>query len=303
MSFNSINTNTSAAVALQSLSRTNDLLETTQKRISTGFRVADARDDGGAFAVAQRVRGDIAGLTSANEQLSGVKGLVDTTLSGLKQISDTITRAKGVLVKLADSSVVGERRAAYVAEYTQTRAQIATFVNDTRYNGVSLLGTSAIQVGVTATAGTSVSVVRNERGGSIAIAGTALIAAALPNGGNHQFDLVNVTVGTSTVTVSEYLTGLTAAGAPSANRSLGQVEGAVNTAMATYGARSAAVTSQIGFNSDRISSLESGVGSMVDADLTKESARLQSLQIRQQLGATALSTANAAPQFLLSLFR
>jgi flagellin len=73
--------------------------------------------------------------------------------------------------------------------------------------------------------------------------------------------------------------------------------------MATYGARSAAVTSQIGFNSDRISSLESGVGSMVDADLTKESARLQSLQIRQQLGATALSTANAAPQFLLSLFR
>ena len=78
MSFNSINTNTSAAVALQSLSRTNDLLETTQKRISTGFRVADARDDGGAFAVAQRVRGDIAGLTSANEQLSGVKGLVET---------------------------------------------------------------------------------------------------------------------------------------------------------------------------------------------------------------------------------
>ena len=70
MAFSSINTNNSAAIALQSLNSTNNMLETTQKRVSTGFRVADARDDGGAFAVAQRVRGEISGLTSANEQLA-----------------------------------------------------------------------------------------------------------------------------------------------------------------------------------------------------------------------------------------
>jgi flagellin len=59
---------------------------------------------------------------------------------------------------------------------------------------------------------------------------------------------------------------------------------------------------QIGFNGDKIDALEAGLGALIDADLAKESARLQSLQIRQQLGATALSAANTAPQFLLSLF-
>ena len=73
MAFNSINTNAGAVVALQSLNRTNAQLDVAQKRVSTGYRVADARDDGGAFAVAQKVRGDIAGVTSANEQLGAAK--------------------------------------------------------------------------------------------------------------------------------------------------------------------------------------------------------------------------------------
>jgi flagellin len=52
MALNSVNTNIGAQVALQSLNQTNDALGATQKRISTGFRVADAKDDGAAFAVA-----------------------------------------------------------------------------------------------------------------------------------------------------------------------------------------------------------------------------------------------------------
>jgi hypothetical protein len=74
MSLNSVNTNLGAMVALQSLNRTNEALNTTQKRVSTGYRVSDAKDDGAAFAVAQSVRADVAGLTAANEQLGGVKG-------------------------------------------------------------------------------------------------------------------------------------------------------------------------------------------------------------------------------------
>ena len=75
--------NAGAMVALQSLNRTNEGLNVTQKRISTGFRVNDAKDDGAAFAVAQSVRADVAGLTAANEQLGGTKGILDTALSGL----------------------------------------------------------------------------------------------------------------------------------------------------------------------------------------------------------------------------
>src|SRR5215212_8976773 len=143
MPLNSVNTNIGAMVALQSLNRTNDDMAVTQKRISTGMRVADAKDDGAAFAVAQKVRGDIAGVNSANEQLGGAKGLLDTTLGGLNKISNTLASVKGVIDKLADENVKGEDRTNYEAQYTKLRQQISQYVNDSSYNGASLLGKSA----------------------------------------------------------------------------------------------------------------------------------------------------------------
>ena len=87
MSMNSINTNMSAMVALQSLNRTSDELAAVQKRVSTGLRVSDAKDDGAAFAVAERIRGDMAATTSANQQLGGMKGLLAVTSAALQNLN------------------------------------------------------------------------------------------------------------------------------------------------------------------------------------------------------------------------
>jgi flagellin len=281
MAFNSINTNAGAVVALQSLNRTNAQLDVAQKRVSTGYRVADARDDGGAFAVAQKVRGDIAGVTSANEQLGAARGLLDVTLSGLNRVSDTMATVRGVLVKLADNNVDGALRDAYVAQYDLLRTQVASFINDSTYNGVTLVGKSSIGGG-TAAAGTDIAVIRNEVGDALTITGQAI----------DIFDLDAAADVTDVADATTYLqTGLAV------------IEEAVNNALNTYGNASKSVVNQIGFNGDKIDALEAGLGALIDADLAKESARLQSLQIRQQLGATALSAANTAPQFLLSLFR
>jgi flagellin len=73
--------------------------------------------------------------------------------------------------------------------------------------------------------------------------------------------------------------------------------------MNQYGSDNKTVLGQVSFNKEKMDSLESGLGALVDADLAKESAKLQSLQIRQQLGTQSLSIANQAPQSLLSLFR
>ena len=123
MAMNSVITNAGALVALQSLNRTNDQLAVTQKRVSTGLRVADAKDDGAAFAVAQKVRGDVAGVTSANEQLGGAKGLLDTTLAGLGKVSDTLKDIKSVMLKLADDKVVGTDRTNYASQYDALRSE------------------------------------------------------------------------------------------------------------------------------------------------------------------------------------
>ena len=232
MSLNSVNTNIGAQVALQSLNRTNEALNVTQKRISTGLRVNDAKDDGAAFAVAQAVRADVAGLTAANEQLGGVKGILDTALSGLTKVSETMVKVRETLVRLADDTLNTEQRAQYTAQYTALRTQIQNFITDATYNGRTLLATAA--------PGGNIVTTRNESGTTYTItavdgAGTLLVAAAPAT--------------------------------------------------------------------DKADALEAGLGALIDADLAKESARLQSLQIRQQLGTQALSIANQAPQTLLSLFR
>jgi flagellin len=78
---------------------------------------------------------------------------------------------------------------------------------------------------------------------------------------------------------------------------------AVGGALNTLGSESNYVSNQIKYNTDKVDSLNVGLGALVDADLAKESASLQALQIRQQLGTQALSLANQAPQSLLSLFK
>src|SRR5258707_6194561 len=107
MPINSVNTNSSAQIALQSLNATNSMLQTVQKQVSTGFRVADAVDDGAAYAIAQGIRSTVGALTSANQQLGGSQGLLATTMSGLNKISNSMISMRSVLVKLSDSSING----------------------------------------------------------------------------------------------------------------------------------------------------------------------------------------------------
>lgn len=276
MALNSVNTNNGALVALQALNRTNTMLDATQKRISTGYRVNDAKDDGAAFAVAQAVRADMAGLQSANEQLGGVKGILDTTLSGLNQISSTMSKIRETLVKLADDTLNTEQRAQYTTQYTALRTQVQNFITDATYNGRSLLST-------TAPIGGNITTVRNESGTTYTLtavdAATTLVVAAAP------------------ATAAAAQTALGTGG------NFETVETAVNNALNTFGSDSRYLDAQIAYNKEKADALESGLGALVDADLAKESAKLQSLQIRQQLGTQSLGIANQAPQTLLSLFR
>ena len=283
MSLNSVNTNLNAAIALQSLNQTASQLATTQKTISTGYRVADAKDDGAAYAVAQRVRSDVGALGSANQQLGNVKGLISTTITGLNSASNTLNDARAILVKLADSNTQGDQRNQYVAQYQSKIANVKTFLQDAGYNNKSLIGDIA---GSNGTFG-AVAVIRNEVGATYGIA---------TFGGSAFFASVNFTS--------------TQLGAAATVQALITQTGTFLNALAnlgtqlnTYGSASNYVDNQISYNNDKIDSLNGGLGSLIDADLAKESAKLQALQIRQQLGTQALSIANQAPQSLLSLFK
>jgi flagellin len=283
MSLNSVNTNTGAMIALESLDRTNSALAATQKQVSTGYRVADATDDGAAYAVAQSVRSTVGALTSANQQLGNVQGLLSTTESSLNDVSNTMSSMRDVLVKLSDANVSGTQRTAYEAQYNSLAANVKTFVQDAGYNGKTLIGN------ITGSSGTfaRVATVRNETGASYGLA---------TFGGSAMFGSISFTstVMGGSASVAALLT--------TTGTFMNQMN-SVGSALNTVGSETNYVSNQISYNSDKMDALNTGLGSLVDADLAKESASLQALQIRQQLGTQALSLANQAPQTLLSLFK
>lgn len=280
---NSVNTNIGATIALESLNVTTSQLHATQKQIATGFRVNDATDDGAAYAVAQRVRSDVGALTTANQQLGAATGLVTTTLTGLNQISNAVNDARKVLVTLADGNTQGTTRTQYQAQYNSDVANIKSFLQDASYNGKTLIGNISGASGTFA----RVAVVRNETGASYGIAtfsGSAFL-------------------GSITFTATQLGGAATVAGLISATGTFINQLNTIGNQLAAYGSANTYITNQVSYNSDKVDALNTGLGSLVDANLAQELALLQSLQIKQQLGTQALSIANQAPQSLLSLFK
>ena len=277
MSMNSINTNMQSLIAIQSLNATNAQISVTQKRVSTGYRVADARDDGGAFAVARAVRSDVAGVVAVAEQLGGVKGILQTTFAALSVVSDTMKQIRAVLTRLADGAITSGQRETYEAQYELLADQIAKFIDDANYNGRTLLSTD------TAVNGGDISSIRNESGGTFTIEAVDGETLKMP-----------ATAPADTATATSWIVS---------GGDFDDTDKNISSALNQFGANMAFVDNQIKYNGQKVDALEGGLGALVDADLARESSLLEALKVRQQLGIQTLGMANQGPQIILGLFR
>jgi flagellin len=277
MTMNSVNTNAQALIALQNLNNTNSQMAATQKRVSTGFRVADARDDGGAYAVAQSVRSDVAGVTAANEQIGGVKGVLETTFAALSMVSDTMKQIRTTLTRLADGAITQSQRETYDLQYKQLSQQVAEFINDAKYNGRTLLSTS------TTDGGGNIVSIRNEVGGTFTIQAV--------DGATLKLPIVGPT------SAADAATWINTGG------EFNDIAAVISETLNQFGSSMKFVENQMLYNSKKMDALDGGLGALVDADLAKESSMLEALKVRQQLGVQTLGLANQGPQALLGLFR
>jgi flagellin len=287
---NSVNTNVQSLFALQSLNNTNAQISVTQKRVSTGYRVADAKDDGGAFAVAQAVRSDVAGVIAVGEQLGGVKGILETTFAALSVVSDTMKQIRAVLTRLADAAISSDQRATYKEQYELLAKQVKNFIDDATYNGRTLLQLSL----TTATAGSVTSVSGAENGGNI---------TAIRNEGGGTFTIEAVDGETLKITQTAPLSASAAQAFIADGGTFDVIDKKLSSALNKFGASMSFVDSQITYNAKKVDAMEGGLGALVDADLAKESSTLEALKVRQQLGVQTLGLANQGPQILLGLFR
>ncbi|MFC3215288.1 MULTISPECIES: flagellin [Novosphingobium] len=288
----SVNTNAGAMAALQSLNATNRSMETTQSRITTGLNVASTKDDSAKYTVAQTLRGDLGKLNAVTSSLNNAKSVTDVAVAGAEQISDLVNQMKSKALEASDEGLDVESRTAISNDLLALKKQIFTVIDGSDFNDVNLLKSGAT---APATDG-KVSALQSIAGDTLTVANQGLTTKA------------GTAMGASgTDTSITDLAGDTSATAAAAAKALGTKLDAffkeVKTSLSDLGAASRQIEGQLNFNSNLNDVITTGVGNLVDADLAKESANLQALQVQQQLGVQALSIANQAPQTLLSLFR
>jgi len=275
MSF-SVNTNGGALIALQYLSATQGQLNQTQSHINSGLKVATARDDGAVYAIAQNQRASVAGYASVISSINNGTSSIDVALSAGQSISDLLIQLKTKALSAADSSLDTASRQAINANFTALRDQITTIVKNAVFNGFNLVDGSTNQITALASAD-----------GSRRITTSAQ----------------NLKLSGSIVTLKSTATVSTQAKASTLVAIIQTSLTNVNSAMAKLSSGAAKFSIQATFSQKLSDTLTQGIGNLVDANMAQESAMLQSLQVKQQLGVQALSIANQAPQTILGLFR
>jgi flagellin len=273
----SVNTNTGAMIALQYLDQTNASLMKTQNAINSGLKVASAKDDGATFAIAQNMRGDVAGYSAVTDSINRGSSSVDVALSAGQSISDLLIEMKQKALAASDSSLDTASRSALNEDFTALRDQIASVVSNAVFNGFNLIdGSSSGGISVLASAdGTKKITIASQ---DMSLGGSIVSIGASDDISTQSTAAAMVT------TVEDSLK-------------------AVNSALAELGSGSKKLSIQATFVQNLSDTLTTGIGNLVDADMATESAMLTSLQTKQQLGVQALSIANQTPSIVLSLFR
>lgn len=306
MLLNSVNTNVSAATALRQLGRTETDLAATRRRVSTGLRVASARDSGSNWSIAQSQRGDIRAINAILSSLQRGQSALDVSIAAGTRVSDLLIRMKEKALAASDSGLSPDALAAMNQDFVLLRDELARTVESAGFNGLNLVNADAEDREILAGLGMETKYIpgktqiKTRRGVT-----TVTVKPGVYVTGRSTVTLPgeSLALGGPNVTVSDIATVTDPAKLAELRTQIDASIRNVSNALARLGGAANTFERQQGFLRKLQDSLSAGVGSLVDADMVKESARLRALQTKQQLGIQALSIANRAPQVLTQLFR
>jgi len=272
----SVNTNGGALIALESLNQTSQALQQAQNTVSTGLAIGSAKDNGAVWAIAQGERATVSSLDAVKSSLQTGQSIIDVANSAGTTVSNLLTQLQEKALAASDTSISTSSRNSLNSDFVALRNQITSTVQNATFNGINLLNGSVTKISSLANAQGTSSLTKN--------------AQKITLGGS----IVTLTATATISTVTSAGTVLAAVETSLAN---------VDNALASLGTASTALDTHLNFVSNLQDTLTTGVGNLVNADLAKESATLQALQTKQQLGIQALSIANSASSALLGLFR
>jgi len=271
------NTSNAALIALQDLGATQGKLTQTQSIVSSGLSVSSAQDNPAIWSIAQNQQQEVSGLDAVIKSLNRATSVSDVATAAGQTVVNLLNQLKQDALSATEPSLDATSRQAMNTDFQNVLAQITSTVNSAGFDGTNLLnGSSAGNLGVLASAD----------GASF----LTLTSTDLSLGGSVITVPATASLGSTTAAT----TALTQLNSSLAN---------LTTALSNLGVQADQISAHTSFVSQLSDTLQTGVGDLVNANMGAESAKLQALQVQQQLGAQSLSIANQAPSVILSLFR
>lgn len=267
---------------LLSLQKTTGLIDRTQERLSTGKKVNSALDDALSFFKARSLNDRAADLSTVKDGISEGINVIKAAVGGLESIESTLKQMKAIAAT-AKSATDSATRGKLASQYNELRSQVDNLTEDSSYNGVNLIKSSA----------DTLTVKFNEQTG--ATQKNELVITGIASD-----------ISTLQVTAASVSTWMATSGyAATMDAEITKIDNALTTvrnSAQTLGTNSSMLSIRQDFTDSLINTLKGGAGDLVNADLNEESANMLALQTRQSLGTISLSIAQQSEQSVLRLF-
>jgi flagellin len=268
-----INTNFAATIAANNLAASNDMLQKSLNRLSSGSKIVSPADDAGGLAVSMKLSAAATRQGAVGSNIGNAVSFLQTQDGALQVVGNILDRISELKTLYADPTKNSSDLANYDAEFTQLQAQL-TAVSTQSFNGVSLFGTDSLSLAVTDDGSTTSAVTISARDMSSTSTG----------------------VGVVTSTTAATLGSL----------QLSDITNAIQN-VATFRASNGAEQSRFGFASDLLTvnkaNLEAAASRITDVDVAQESTQLARWNILVQSGASMLAQANQSSQIALKLLQ
>lgn len=278
----SILTNPSSMTALRNFGAIQRSLSTVQNRVSTGLRVTGAVADASNFAIAQGVRTEIRAIDAVIKGLNNAKGVAQVGIAGATAVSDLMADIRKKITEAANPANTTQQQQILQNDYEELIAQFRQILENSSFNGENVIVEQAIAFNLAIGSPNNINVLSNINGGTLTVRG-------------HHLDVSYARLNNEDVSTSA--NALTALDVWEDEMEV------IGQALGELGADMRALNLQTEFLESQRDAVEEGLGNIVDADLARESARLTSFQVQEQLAVQTLSLANQRPQTLLGLFQ
>jgi len=295
----SINFNSSASSALQTLSNINKNLETTQNSVSSGYKVGKASDNVAYWSISTTMNSDNKALGAASDALGVGAAKVDTAYAAMSSAIDVVNEIKSKLVTASETST---DKAQIQLEIGKLQEQLGSIAQGASFSGENWMVASAD------TTATVVDGFVRTKDATTNVASVKVTTASydLTAADTLMFTSVDATTGIGAGGILGDVSTIDVTSTTDMSGFLDTVETALGK-MTTAGGSLGALTTRIDLQTDYAGKLsnaiDEGVSRLVDADMEEESAKLSALQTQQQLAVQSLSIANSSSQNILRLFQ